>query len=371
MQVNLKLVPDNIKEVKGKIEKSLKEVGKEVLGIAGGIGGGIQKTLGGVFGALKGGVSGGAAIAGGAAGMAGVVMILKKIHDKIEKGFRRFEEASTAFKGTREIIERMWNIVLRPLGNIIATLVRPYLMLAMRVLQPKLKEMYAVIKEAGGTPGEEDIAKISSIWKEAAVLLGSVFNLMGRLIKPLIADVEGFTGGMKLALNTWLVGLGTFIKSFLEGNRVAVDSLSEELLRLIAEEGVIFSKLPANVRDLLTNWVEDNPDAMEGLPKEIADELKKPLEENTQDLKDLAGWVAFDYWKEMTNDDGKVKLRKLVPDLVAWIKRNVMRSGGREWAGAYGLPTAAVVGQKAGAFDIDEISRKLGRKTEVEMRKLV
>lgn len=265
------------------IGKSTSNVLENIFKRIGGAGG----ALGNLMNAFPIGGAAGAAVAGAGA----VIGILKMIHDKIGKMLEHLAEASASLKMAQDIQTKTLNMVLKPIGDIMSALMRPYLMLMMRRMRDVMASVQPYVQAAAG--GNEDAMKIVMEKIEAGLTdIGWITQKMNDIIKPIVGELQGFQDGLAAALNNFLTGT----KEYLSGFGKAM--------------GNAFADIPLSLKDWITTTATSNPESLLQLPKNIADkyrdallaeekiaslrriptEMKIPLDVIVGDMQGLANW---------------------------------------------------------------------------------
>lgn len=253
----------------------------------------LQQTVGRITGIpIPGGGMGALGIAAGAT--AAVIAILSKINDNIKNMLKELERASPAFKGTQDLIKKIFNRVLMPFGNILTTIMRPYYILMLRVLRKGMEKIRPIIKRlrAGEITPEEAIGEMEKIWKDMLTGLYQLNQMMLDVIKPIAGKLDGFIKGLEIATSSFLSGITDWFGGFLDGLRAGLspmpDILAEEILADIMANPEAFFKLPKNVRDKFFNWIENNPGELDKLPANVREEFDKwIIDESEKYLKDI------------------------------------------------------------------------------------
>ena len=365
MQVYLELAVKNINEVEKQVKDSFKNVsksisssfqeifnsiGSELSNIVGSIQRMIEKinkSIGSVInsknkkeketstGGMGGLISaGGGAIAGILAAVAGTFMVVKSINNSIDKMTSELESSSSAFKGTKDLMDKMWNIALRPLGNIMSTLMRPYLVLAMKTMQPKLQQMMGIISKSGGNVSEKDMAEITAIWEDTASALGGIFqNAMG-LLKPFISEIDGFMKGLDLIYNNFISGVDSWAKGFVSALMTGSETLNSTIMQNILLGSSEFTNLPKNIKDQFFMWVNSNPAEFQKLPSDVKNQMYNWITSNPTVLTVLSSDISKEYYNQLSNPAGLSDLQKL-PTQVGNLFFNTIQSNIKSMSDAF------------------------------------
>ena len=321
-------IRDVIIKVSGKVEGLADNIKKEVSegfrrGVTG-IGGTISDilgeasgTLGNIFDRFTGlGVSlgklfGGGAPTGAGAGMGAVagalgiiagvattaIFIIKEINERIGKMYQTLKDASPSFKGTKELLEKTFNLALKPMGDVMTMLMRPYLILSMQYMRTKVGEMYEVIKGAGGKITPEVMTKLKGIWESTMEGLSYIAQQMGSVIQPFASAMEGYLSALGIVYNNWLTGISDWFTSFLEGLKTGIESK--------------FKGMPSDLANWIVDTTKKNPSFLENVPKNITDSFYTWIAINRSYLEELPTKVANDWYTWSTSDLNIFKLTAL------------------------------------------------------------
>jgi len=240
-----------ISQITGKIGGGIGQVGTQIAGLA---------TAAGPLGLVV-------------AGITAIVTVLKLIHDKIEKMFNVLKEASPAFKGTKDLVEKTWLLAMKPLADFISILMRPYIIMAMQYLRAQLPKMYEALKASGGQITPE----VMNIWQGTMAGLGSIFQQMMNLIQPFAAQMEGFLTGIGTVFNNWLTGISDWFNGLLAGIGQVFspmpDSLANWIMDSIKKNSSYLEKIPKNVVDKFFEWIAVNPQNFINLPTDVQQKM--------------------------------------------------------------------------------------------------
>ena len=338
--------PSSWARVSGPVTGAVGQASPMAAGMMGRMGGmaGASRAAGGTSaagaGAAGGGAAGGGAAGGAAAGSAALgavaavavavgaaIVVLKIISGKITKMIGKLGEASASFQSSKDLIDKMWNLALRPIGNIMTMLMRPYLLLAMQFLRPRLKAMGEILKESKGGYTEEAMDKIKDIWSGTAEGLMSIFQDMWRVVKPIAAEVDGFTSAIKIVFNSWLSGIASWFKGLALGFKSVLtpmpDTLGMWILESIKKDPSFLESLPENTAAKFFKWIIKNPTKFEELPNDARDKMFSWIENNPAQLPYLTGDVADKFYGWLTEGPGADRLKdvnsKYATELTGWL----------------------------------------------------
>jgi len=116
---------------------------------------------------------------------------------------KKLEEASPTWKGMKEMMDKQYNLVLKPIGDMMSMLMRPYLIIMMQRLRMGLREageVFRRVRETGEGFTEEDIAEVTDIVRGMLMGFGQLTFDMNQMIRPIAAEVAGFQAGLEVAL---------------------------------------------------------------------------------------------------------------------------------------------------------------------------
>lgn len=303
--------------------KSLKDAGKVVsdtlsqispMGgvagkIGGAIGGGRTEGVGGILGGLTTGI-GKVALVGAAT--TAIISTLKAINDTIEEMRKTMEKASPSFKGMQNLMERQWNMVLRPFGDVLTAIMIPYLRLSMLFMKDQMKKIREVIKGAGGVEEltQEDIDKIMEITKGSLEGLGFIFKQMSVITTPMLANIKGFTDALGIVFNTALVGISGYLSGFASGL------------------GTVFLDFPEDLGTFIRGKVDENISFIENIPKNVAgawlntltsDEAKGILAGTVSGTEGFAAWLKTELTSQEKADAVQNSIFKFADDFYGWM----------------------------------------------------
>lgn len=204
IELGVSLSVNNLKETMGKVASGLKEtMGKTASYVPGGA------SFAGIS------TAGSATLAAGA-GAGAAIMILKMINDSIENVKKEIAKGSPAFDAMQNYLDKIYNLVLMPMGNVIMQLQRPYL----RIMLQRLRQgMVASAAIMGRTDigMEEKAALIAEEMKAAMLGIKQVTFGMNQVIQPILGDIAGFQASLNISMNNWLTGIGATIGGFFDG----------------------------------------------------------------------------------------------------------------------------------------------------------
>jgi len=195
-------------------------------------------------------------IGGALAGSAIIVSLLTSINQSIEKQLKKIEESSAAFKSSKEIFEKSFNLALKPMGDIMSIFLKPYLQLQMLRLREGLKQAGGVLRQlkSGQITEETAFEEINKIFRDMIVDLSFIQRDAAKLIKPMAANIDGFITGLNTNLVEFLTGVGGWVANFIDG-----------LFRSNIE------KIPLTLVEFITREATKNPELLNQLPKRISD----------------------------------------------------------------------------------------------------
>lgn len=194
--------------LKSQLEKAMTGPAKMLEKAVSGIGGGA----GGVASALKSfpGGAGGAAL-----GIAGsVIGLLKIISDRIGQMNDRMKEASASYDAAKQMQEKIYNLALKPMGDVMTQLMRPYLMLMLRQTRETVKAIQPHLKGAAAG-NQADIDAINQLIQANLMYMANVTGSMEDIIKPVTARIAGFKDATDILFNRWATGTKEYVEGFL------------------------------------------------------------------------------------------------------------------------------------------------------------
>jgi hypothetical protein len=210
-------------------------------------------------------------IAAIAVGIGVAVTILNGINDKLKKQIEVMKESSPAFKSIDMIQKKIWSLVMKPFGDFLSILMRPYIILSMNVIRQSLKKAADVLKalKAGAITQPEAMDQLQEIF--AATYLALMPLMQG--IKDATAPLTGFLAAFEdsVGIVQWFNdSLQNFV-NYLAGLGKTVEELSKsEVWKMAAE--------------MLGKAVKDNVDLLSMLPPK--------WREAYNEFKDLPGSVG-------------------------------------------------------------------------------
>ena len=92
-----------------------------------------------------------------AAGIGGIVLLLRAVHDVAKAAFRKLVEASPHLQATMALVNKTLNITLRPIGDTISLFLRPFVIAWMRFVLPIYKQWRKWFGAGGGKEAREEI----------------------------------------------------------------------------------------------------------------------------------------------------------------------------------------------------------------------
>jgi hypothetical protein len=245
------------------------------------------------------GASAGAGAAGAVAGigvavvasLAVIGMGIKNIYQSTQKMIGKLGEANASFQGSKDIMERMWNIALRPIASIMTIMMRPFLIQALRFMKPQMQKMQEIMHRSGGNPSGADLEELNSITQEAMTGLAYIFKDMMIMIQPIASSLDGFKTGLDIAFNTWLSGVGSWISSFLSSlemnTMIMPPAIVDYILKGIEDGSVVLSELPKTMQADFLNWLRSNPEEFLKLPTAVKEQIEGWLESTGPDAEKL------------------------------------------------------------------------------------
>lgn len=187
--------------------------------------------------------------------------ILTEMNGRVKTIQRQIEDASPAFKGMKDILERQYKLVMKPVGDIMQLLMRPFLIRMLQNLRAGMTDISKVRGEitSGAISEEKGLAKIAEITKNMSEDFYEVSQEMNQVIGPTISNLGGFQKGMELVTNTWVLNWTNWVSGFGESLVTNLDKfdvlLSDDLtgasstlaLQLIAGVGGWIKNIISNL----------------------------------------------------------------------------------------------------------------------------
>ncbi len=270
------------KELAEKTAKNMKTELDSVLSKVGPIARSVGGVTGNVGGAISGMVSSVNPVAAVAVGIGAAVGILKLISDKITEMKDTLKAATPSLKGMQDRLDTMYNLVLKPIGDIMTMLMRPFLMLMMKRLQAAMQTLqptFAAIAAQGGTPNKEQMDTITSTVEGALTDFAAISQVMNSVIGPLAGQIAGFQTAIGSVFNNWLTGVSDFFSGVLKGLSEDWSKVSPELkaqLDILKTQftSIDWARLPQGVRDTLENVRMQYAEQLKNSPDALAGEIK-------------------------------------------------------------------------------------------------
>lgn len=260
----------------------------------------------------------GISAAGGMGGLAmsmmdKVISIISGILDSINKMYDELKKASPTWKGMQDTLEKMNNLVMKPIGDVFSMLLRPYLMLMMRRLRTGLRAAGEVFKKVRGgeMTMEEASEEIGDIVMGMLADFGKIQWNIRQTLQPLAAEMQGFIDGVKHVADNWTAQL---------------ESLDEYIGGWAAGIGAAAGEMSIELFEAMTELALEDTDMFKALGKTIKDEYqKKASDPNTlQEWKDLGGSIIGDWLLEV-GAEGNASLWKDLPKdtkgfIIGWLE---------------------------------------------------
>ncbi|MFQ5621281.1 MAG: hypothetical protein ACE5FT_05545 [Candidatus Nanoarchaeia archaeon] len=344
IELDLKRAKQNIEQLQREVEKGVKKGADE--GFKKSARRYVERQMGRIapgtkemfVGAKAGGILGTITAVGGVlAAFAATVTILKRIHESIEKMLTELKKASPEYKKVTEIMEKMFYLAMKPLGELIATLLRPYLLLQMQAVRKALIEArpYLEAYRRGDITLEQAIEQIKPIVEATIFQLSYLEREAMELVKPIAGFIDGFLDAMGIVFNTWLKGVGSYLAGFMVGLQEVFSGMPDELayaiLEMIKTNPEALYYLPSNVAADFLTWLREHPEEWEKLPQETRDLLVGWLEERPEVLQALPKKTAEWFFEQITMDEeGRQKLQKLSSEFYNYLRGQLgMRRTGK------------------------------------------
>ena len=213
--------------------------------------GGAGGRVGGVLNAFPLGGMAGAAVAG----VGAVIGVLKMIHDGINKMIGKLGESSAAFRGSREMLDKMFNLALKPVADVMTALMRPYLMLIMRRIRAAMPEIRALMPGAAAGD-EESIKRLTELTQGLMQDMAFITAKMNDIIMPIAGALDGFKRGIDVMFNNFLTGANASFEA-------TITAISSN-----------FRPMPKTLSTWIENETKASPQFFNDLPKNIAAAFK-------------------------------------------------------------------------------------------------
>lgn len=195
----------------------------------------------------------GLGIAGTAIGT--VIGIWKTIADRIDKLVDETKKASPMFKGIRETMDKAFNLALKPMGDIMAIFMKPFLILSLKALRTGLQAAGQVITQfrAGQITQPEAIDQIFDIFKRTAATMKQAQFEAEKILRPIQSEMEGFLTAVDISKNNFLTGMDRWNTGFKDGILLVTTGFSSINDAITREKDTI----AANARETFTSIMGD------------------------------------------------------------------------------------------------------------------
>jgi len=214
-------------------------------------------------------------------GITAIVGYTKMINDRIETMNGLIKDASPAFKNTQAILDRIYGMVLKPMGDMMQMVMMPYVKLMMVRVRQGMKEAQPILKKmrTGEISEEEGIKTISGIYEKMATDSSYISKMMTEMIKPISSSMEGFKSATDLINNTFFKGMEEWVDGFVEGIKsnfslgTMPDSTAKWLLETVESDPKLLQSVPDNIATDWINWIGTNFSKVDA-----SDDLKKTVD---------------------------------------------------------------------------------------------
>lgn len=177
----------------------------------------LQKAVGGVGGRVGNAISSfpvGGAVGAGLSIAGSVVGLLKIISDRISEMVTQMRQASASYDAAKQMQEKIFNLALKPMGDVMTQLMKPYLMIMMRQTREAMKQIQPFLKGAA-KGNQSDIDAITQIIQNNLYNISRTMGNMEDIVKPIASRIAGFKDATDLIFQRWLTGTKEYVEGFL------------------------------------------------------------------------------------------------------------------------------------------------------------